>query len=109
MMVVLGKFEWEKIFRDATVSKQAKALGLLLTTYAGADGGNIFPTAATMARQLGYSDRDKIRPYINELKDGGWVTPVDRTVRGVVVYRLSIPSEDFRIMVEDPDDPWSIS
>ncbi len=62
-----------------------------------ADGSNVRPSMETVAREVGFSSRQKIYPHLKILRERGYLTPAGtRSAKGVVVYRLTAPAEIVR-------------
>lgn len=95
-----GRFPWEKALReDTSIPWHARALGLLLATYAdgpdGEDGANIHPGIDRLATETGQAEKT-VRRQLNQLRDTGWITRTKRTNKrrgNADVYRLTVPDQ----------------
>lgn len=94
----VGRFDWEQIFRGTDVGRAAKAVGLLMATYADKDGGRIFPGVVTLAEQAGVTKVTVIRAH-KQLIVAGWIERISKGHSGgrnggtgqANTYRLTLP------------------
>lgn len=82
---------------DESISPQAKAVYMVLDRYADYNSGATFVGKGTIAKKCGYSKPDSIAPYLNELREKGWVSwhrrwkrdTGKRTDRNRIIYEYS--------------------
>jgi len=91
---------WEQLFRQdahaSGVTRGAIGTGLMMQTYANADGTSITVSQGTLARQQGVTTRT-IRSDLRNLEGAGWIQTVTRGSGPghPSEHRLAIPAADF--------------
>lgn len=107
-----GRFEWERAFREAGIEcfpgagidlDRVKAYGLLLASFANAQGGDAFPSQATLAEYLGSNERNA-RKYLRAIEGGGWIVGERRGRQRTTRYRLVLPDRRGDAGQDAPDD-----
>ncbi|MBT2538774.1 hypothetical protein [Arthrobacter sp. ISL-69] len=109
----VGRFEWERIIRRAIIKPPSiKFLGLMMATYASADGSRVRPGQARLAAVMGTSISTVERGQRTMEQEGflEMVTKGHSAGRGrsggyASEYRLTIPSDLLeRVPMLDPDE-----
>lgn len=94
VLVPLGRFDWERVLRDADISASAKLAGFVAATYADADGTKIRPGEARIAAAMRKGPQTA-RRAVAELVAAGLLEQVSRGggPNGLAsVYRLVAPA-----------------
>lgn len=80
-----------KLALDAPIAGAAKSVLLVLAWYADSEGGRVWPSVPTVARQSGASERH-VRRALIDLKTLGWLV-LEKAASGKLAncYRLAIP------------------
>ena len=90
----IGRFEWEKLLREARLGLAQTAVGLAMATYAnGSDGTRVRPGLKSLAEHIGASE-GAVRKAKAGLVRAGWLTLVrlgDRRGHEPDEFRLSTP------------------
>lgn len=81
------------------IPKETKTFGLLLATYAAADGTRIHPGEEVLARDAGVSERT-VRTHLKRLREEYYL--IERTSRGSDAGRRGGWSDEYRLVI--PDD-----
>lgn len=109
----VGRFEWERIIRRAIITPPSvKFLGLMMATYASADGSRVRPGQARLAAVMGTSISTVERGQRTMEKEGflemvvkGHSAGRGRNAGYASEYRLTIPSDLLdRVPMLDPDE-----
>lgn len=95
----IGRFQWEQSLRMLALPWETKAFGLLLATYAAADGGRIHPGEEVLARDSGLSERT-VRRHLEALRERYCL--IERVSSGAAAGRRAGWSDVYRLVV--PDD-----
>lgn len=104
----MGRFDWERILRRLILPWDVKAVGLLMATWADADGSRIRPGIEVLTVSSGRSERT-VRRLVGKLRNLGLIEVTSRGGgRGgagrTTEYRLTIPDDlQERITVLGPD------
>ncbi|WP_069164890.1 helix-turn-helix domain-containing protein [Nocardia altamirensis] len=99
-------FEWQRIVRRIQIPSSAKYLGLMMTTYANADGSHILPGVERLARVMCVSE-PTVKRNLALLRNAGLI---ERTKQGnrhaaqADEYRLTMPSNVCDLAMLDPDE-----
>jgi hypothetical protein len=91
----MTRWEWEKSLReDRQLEAGLKYVGLMLATFGNANGGEIFPSTATLAEACAMNPKT-VRKHREHLVMAGWIECVrGGGGRGLSnKYRLTLPSE----------------
>ena len=91
----MTRWEWEKRLReDRQVDAGLKYVGLMLATFGNANGGEIFPSTATIADACAMNPKT-VRKHREHLVMAGWIECVrGGGGRGLSnKYRLTVPAE----------------
>lgn len=109
----IGRFEWERIIRRAIIKPPSiKFLGLMMATYASADGSRVRPGQARLAAVMGTSistvergQRTMEKAGFLEMVVKGHSAGRGRSGGYASEYRLTIPSDLLeRVPMLDPDE-----
>lgn len=110
--VEVSSWEWIGVWRRAVIPWEFKALGLLLATYADADGSRIRPGVKRLTAETGKSDKT-VRRWLEELRSTYGVIAITergggRGGRGKThTYRLVLPADLLdRIELLPPDGSY---
>lgn len=91
--VEVGRFDWERRLRAATLTAQAKLFGVWLATYGDADGTSIHPGEERLSADTGLTVQT-VRKHMRTLRETGWLRRVERSGRRTGhadSYRLTSP------------------
>lgn len=102
----MGRFDWERIVRRASMPGSAKFLALTLATYASKDGTRVLPGEQRLARVMGVAPRTIERGF-KWLRENEFVTLTKKGNRHqgrVNEYRLTVPSDVLERLTLDPDE-----
>jgi hypothetical protein len=83
------RFEWERQLRNSPLDAYAKAIGLILATYADAKGV-AFPSVSTLAKKATLSTK-RTRCLLHELAKHQWITISFGGETVSNTYRLTVP------------------
>ena len=109
----MGRFEWERILRRAIITPPSvKFLGLMMATYANADGSRVRPGQARLAAVMGTSistvergQRTMEKEGFLEMVSKGHSSGRGRSAGYASEYRLTVPSDLLeRVPMLDPDE-----
>lgn len=84
----------KRVIRAQELSLDARALWLLIESFADKHGQNAHPSMATLAELSGHKIKWVVR-YLRELRDGDWISTHSKPVPGgrVNVYHLHLPEK----------------
>lgn len=102
----MGRFDWERIVRRASMPGSAKFLALTLATYANKDGSRIMPGEQRLACVMQVTPRTVERGF-KWLRDNDFVSLTKKGNRHqgrANEYRLTVPSDVLERLILDPDE-----
>lgn len=108
-LVPAGRFEWERLIKRARLGQRAQHIGLLLATYADADGTRVKPGTVRLMSITGMS-RSTVCRALAVLRDNGMIEytykALESNRKGAVdEYRLTRPVDMLdRIPMLPPED-----
>ncbi|CAM2953418.1 winged helix-turn-helix domain-containing protein [Skermania piniformis] len=103
----IERFAWERVVRRVRMPKAHKYLGLVLATYADADGSSIRPGVDRLARVTDTSTAT-VKRGLAWLREAGFVERTrqgNRWAKSADEYRLTVPPDvlDMDILSVDED------
>ncbi|MFD6134580.1 hypothetical protein [Isoptericola sp. NPDC060257] len=101
-----GRFEWERVLRRADLPYTVKCMGLMIATYASADGGDMFPGRERLAAEAGLSPRQVSR-HLDALRDAKLLTVTrmhNRQAGRADEYALTVPLDPIALNLLDPEE-----
>lgn len=108
--VDVGRFDWERVVKKCTFKQPAtKLIALLLATYASEDGSSVRPGRERLSIVAGMSAKH-VSTQLGKLEELGLVFKLHNGSsygrRGGLasVYQLTVPSDLYRIYLEDPSE-----